>query len=536
MAGESHVPLRGSERVPLAGARALGVVSEHEWVEVTVKVRRQAPLPEVSGRPQATMSRADLGRRHGASKADIDKVSEVFERYGLHVVETNAERRAVRLGGPVSAIEQAFQVKLMRYAHERGDYRGRIGAVRVPKDLGGIIVAVFGLDNRRVVKRRGGLARLASMMSAHAKHRAWFFPAELATVYDFPPGEGAGQAIGLIEFGGGYFPDDLNAFCNAAGVSVPEVIPVSVDNAPTDQHDGAEGEVMLDIEVVAGACPKSTIAVYFSTFTEQGWVDVLDTAVHDQQNHPTVLSISWGDAEDNASWTAQAIEQINEALQEAALLGVTVCVASGDDGSDDQVGDGHAHVDFPSSSPYVLAVGGTTLHKKKNAYVETAWKDGDGLRKDGGGSTGGGVSVVFDRPSWQTVDVESVNPGAKAGRCIPDVAADASAHTGYYMVVDGQGGPNGGTSASAPLWAALIARLNEALPAGKRAGYLTPLLYQPSAGGGPSIGAVACKDISVGSNSTAAVGGYTASSGYDAVTGWGTPIGSKLLQALSTVI
>ncbi len=536
MARQSHVPLTGSERVPLPGARALGVVSEHEWVEVTVKIRRKAPLPEVSGRPKATMSRADLGTLHGASPADIDKVSEVFQRYGLQVMETSPERRSVRLGGPASAIEQAFQVKLMRYAHERGEYRGRIGAVHLPKELDGIVVAVFGLDNRRVVKRRGGLAHLASLSSTQAKHRAWFFPAELASIYDFPAGDGSGQSIGLVEFGGGYFPDDLSAFCNLAGVAVPEVVPISVDNAPTDQRDGAEGEVMLDIEVVAGACPKATIAVYFSTFTEQGWVDVLDTAIHDQQHQPTVLSISWGDAEDNASWTAQAIEQVNEALQEAALLGVTVCVAAGDDGSDDQVGDGHAHVDFPASSPYVLAVGGTALSRKKSDYVETAWKDGDGLRKDGGGSTGGGVSVVFDRPPWQTVNVQSVNPGAKAGRCVPDVAADASAHTGYFMVVDGQGGPNGGTSAAAPLWAALIARLNAALPAGKRAGYLTPLLYQPSAGGGTALGPLGCKDIASGNNSTAAVGGYTAGAGYDAVTGWGTPVGSKLLQALSTVI
>ncbi len=291
---------------------------------------------------------------------------------------------------------------------------------------------------------------------------------------------------------------------------------------------------MLDIEVIAGVCPQATIPVYFTSFTEKGWVDVLDAAIHDDQNKPTVLSISWGDAEDHASWTRQAIDQVNQAFQEAALLGITVCVAAGDDGSDDQVGDGHAHVDFPCSSPFVLAVGGTTLRKRKGAITEKAWKDGDGLREDNGGSTGGGVSLIFDRPAWQNVDVESVNPGAKTGRAVPDVAADASAHTGYFMVVDGKAGVDGGTSASAPLWAALIARINGALPAGKRVGYLTPLLYHTA--GATTIGAQGCRDITTGNNITAAVGGYVAGTGYDAVTGWGVPEGNKLLNLLKPVV
>jgi kumamolisin len=218
-------------------------------------------------------------------------------------------------------------------------------------------------------------------------------------------------------------------------------------------------------------------------------------------------------------------------LKAAALVGVTVCVAAGDDGSDDQVGDGHAHVDFPSSSPYVLAVGGTALRKSKSGNLtEVAWKDGDGLRQDNGGSTGGGVSVHFTRPDWQNVSVASVNPGAIDGRVIPDVAADASANTGYWVVVDGQSGVSGGTSASAPLWAALIARINASLGSDKQVGFLTPLLYQGNNGAG--LGAAACKDITSGNNDTASVGGYAAMKGYDAVTGWGSPDGAKLLEGI----
>jgi len=164
---------------------------------------------------------------------------------------------------------------------------------------------------------------------------------------------------------------------------------------------------------------------------------------------------------------------------------------------------------------------------------EKAWKDGDGLRKDGGGSTGGGVSTLIPRPGWQKVDVNSVNPGAIVGRVVPDVAADASANTGYFMVVDGRSSVNGGTSAAAPLWAALVGRVNAGLGA-KRAGFLAPVLYQAYAGS--TVGAASCTDIVAGNNITAAVGGYSARPGFDAVTGWGTPVGTQLLAALKAVL
>jgi kumamolisin len=498
-------------------------------------VRRKAAL-KVTDRPDKAMTQAEVEQQFGASQEDIDKVKNTLEALGLQIIDADPATRSVQAGAPASVMEKAFNVRLIRYAHQRGNYRGRVGELHIPAELNGIVEGVFGLDNRRVVKQRTAAGSARALSSAAKRARPWFFPAELAAAYQFPASTGAGQTIGILEFGGGFFPADLAAFCQAANVAKPAVTPISVDHAPTDQHDGAEGEVMLDVEVVAGVCPEAAIAVYFSSFTEKGWIDVLDAAIHDKKNHPTILSISWGDAEDNASWTMQAITQVNELLKEAALLQITVCVAAGDDGSDDQVADGHAHVDFPASSPYVLGVGGTTLRKHSGKLTEVGWKDGDGLRKDGGGSTGGGVSTVFDRPAFQNVNIDSVNPGAKNGRCVPDVAADASANTGYFVVVDGKAQVSGGTSAAAPLWAAFVARINTELPAGKRAGYLTPLLYKPVSAGEPTLGSAGCQDITHGNNSTAAVGGYTAHAGYDAVTGWGTPKGAAFLTALKTMI
>lgn len=560
MKSSSHVVLPGSERVVLPGAKALGVAGPEEWIEVTVKLRRKKPLPEISGRPAARMTREEFESGYGAARADIDKVVAVLSGLGLKILQQDPVNSSIRVGGSAESIEQAFRVKLFHYSHPDGNYRGRTGLLHVPSELEGIIVGVFGLDNRRMVKRRYSRRKPAdlSLAATDAASRSWFYPAELASIYAFPAGNGQGQTIGILEFGGGYFPGDLAAFCKSAQISVPEVKAISVNNTPTNQKDGAEGEVMLDVEIVAGVCPAATIVLYFSSFDENGWIMAIDAAIQDKQNPLTVVSVSWGYAEDaQGAWSAGALDAINDTLKSAAMLGVSICVAAGDDGSDDQVGDGHAHVDFPSSSPYVLAVGGTTLKRATTSggsVSEVAWKDGDGLRKDNGGSTGGGVSVHFPRPAWQNVQIASVNPGAIDGRVVPDVAADASANTGYWVVVDGQGGASGGTSAATPLWASLIARINASLGAGKQVGYLTPVLYQAAGTGGAgsgggavsgggvvgagtgSIGQQSCRDITSGDNKTASIGGYAAGPGFDAVTGWGVPMGNALLNALKTIV
>jgi kumamolisin len=241
---------------------------------------------------------------------------------------------------------------------------------------------------------------------------SWYIPSLLAAHYNFPTGDGTGEAVGLLEFGGGYFPSDLQEFCKLAGVGMPTVVPVSTDGTPTNSRDGAEGEVMLDVEVVAGICPKSTIVVYFAEWTEQGWITAMDAVIQDKTHDPGVISVSWGAPEDTDIWTDQAMTQMNETFKEAALLGITICIAAGDDSSSDADMDGHAHADFPASSPYVLAVGGTTIPTKGGTGPDIVWKEGDGLRADNGGSTGGGVSAKFDRPPWQEgITIASVNPG-----------------------------------------------------------------------------------------------------------------------------
>jgi kumamolisin len=207
---------------------------------------------------------------------------------------------------------------------------------------------------------------------------------------------------------------------------------------------------------------------------------------------------------------------MDQAFADAALLGVTVTCASGDNGSDDRVGDGRAHADFPASSPHVLACGGTRLNGTAGEIAdEISWNDGPA-----GGSTGGGISDVFDLPAWQSAAgvPPSANPNRRVGRGLPDVAGNASPATGYAVRVDGRDLVFGGTSAVAPLYAALVARLNQRL--GRSVGFLNPALY------GPATGAI--RDITAGDN-----GAYRAGPGWDACTGLGRIDGAQLLAALS---
>jgi len=496
-------------------------------------------LPEVESRPTSILTYDELEGTYGATASDVRLVSDTLGAYGLTVVHSDPGARSLHMGGTVSQMEQAFQVKLMKYTHPNGDFRGRTGYIHIPAELKDAIVGIFGLDARRMIDRKKPPTVRRDVNESLAPHRAWFFPSELAQHYQFPEGDGTGQTIGILEFDGGYFEADLEKFCSIAKVPVPKVIPISVDHTSTSVRNDADVEVMMDVEIVAGICPKATIPVYFGKFTERGWIDILDTAIHDKVNMPSVISVSYGLAEGQNVWTTAAMAAVNDAFKKAALLGITICISSGDDGSDAQVGDGYAHISFPGSSPYVLCIGGTNLSKSNGSFVEVGWKDGDGLRADGGGASGGGVSVAFGPPSWQNdVSVHSVNPGAKPGRVVPDVAAHAETDgnsTGYFIVVEGQSARNGGTSAAAPLWASLIGRCNQQLGS-QRVGYLTPLLYQSAGKGNGSIGSLGCNDITQGNNTSAAIGGYTAASGYDAVTGWGSPNGTQLLAALKHVI
>jgi kumamolisin len=500
----SRIPIDGSERPALADARRIGEPDPGRRIEVTVTLRRRG-----GDEPTEAVDRATFAERYGADPADVERVEQFATEHGLDVVQVSPARRTVVLAGPIAAMSAAFDAKLALYEHpDLGTFRGRVGTLSMPETVAPAVESVLGLDDRPAAVPHFRRMRAAGQ---HA-----YKPQEVAALYGFPTdSNGKGQTVAIIELGGGFKTADLNTYWHEMGVSPkPSVVAVGVDgggNVP-DGPDGADGEVMLDIEVVGAVAPGAKIAVYFAPNSTRGFLDAITTAIHDSVRKPSVVSISWGQAEDAPhGWTAQARRAYDQAFQDAAALGVTVCAASGDDGSADGVQDGHAHVDFPAASPWVLACGGTRLESSGSSILaEVTWHE------QGHGATGGGVSRFFRVPTYQTgAGVPNQVNNNKPGRGVPDVAGDADPLTGYRVRVDGQEMVIGGTSAVAPLYAALIARINAKL--GRNAGFVNPKLYAHGA----------LRDIVDGDN-----GDYRAGAGWDACTGLGSPDGAKVLAAL----
>jgi kumamolisin len=276
-----------------------------------------------------------------------------------------------------------------------------------------------------------------------------------------------------------------------------------------------------DIEIAGAVAPRARIVVYFAPNTERGFFEAISTAVHDRRHNPSVISISWGALEDE--WPSRTMSVIDETLLDAVHLGVTVCCSSGDDGSSGGAPGGAPHVYFPASSPHVLACGGTRLLASGNRITkESVWNDAHG-------ASGGGVSVRFPLPAWQlSANVPRAVAAHRArfqGRGVPDVAGNADPSTGYFLLLAGKQSVTGGTSAVAPLWAGLIARLNQKL--GRAVGFLNPFLYGEYA---RLTRSGALRGVTQGSN-----GAYKASKGWNPCAGLGTPDGAKLVAALAAV-
>jgi kumamolisin len=489
-------------------------------VQVTVVLRRRAntttPAAAEFGYQNAHTvnyhSREEFAVLHGAAPADMALVEAFAHEYSLTVTERSAARRSIVLTGTAENMQTAFGTSLAHYDAPGGKYRGRTGSITLPANLQDVVVAVLGLDNRPVAKPHLRMSKAPAAPSGLS-------PALVAQMYNFPTGaQATGQTIGIIELGGGYKAADLKTYFSGLGITAPTVSSVSVDGgANTPGKDtNSDGEVMLDIEMVGAVAPGARIVVYFAPNTDQGFHDAITTAAQDTVNKPSVISISWGGPED--SWTAQSSSAMLAACTDAAGVGVTVTVAAGDDGATDGVTDGQLHVDLPACLPPVLACGGTKLTSSHGTISsETVWNE----LASNEGATGGGVSRIFPLPSYQASAGVPVQPETKfAGRGVPDVSGDADPVTGYQVRVDGKNMVIGGTSAVAPLWAGLIALINQHL--GKPVGFVQPALYQ--------IGESAFRDITTGNNN-----GYQAAKNWDPCTGLGSPNGAALLKALQGI-
>jgi kumamolisin len=552
-APENYVVLEGSERRPSPGARLIGPANAQERVTVTISLRRRPdgePVPDFEyfrATPPSSrrrLSQEEFAQKYGASDEDIQKVAAFAATHGLKVEETHAGRRTVAVSGTVEQMSKAFGVKLSMYEHEvtkgRGRkaakevYRGRDGVIHIPNALAGIVVGVFGLDNRRITKRN----------SADPSNTKELTVPQIANLYQFPTNSAAGQTIAILSEQG-YQQADIKKYFSDLSLTMPTLTDITVDAS----NDGTgDPETTQDICIAGSAAPGSAVAVYFTTFDQKGWVDLVSRVIHPNAGDPTpsVLSSSFYicNGDDAATLKAEGVSQawlsaLTAQFQDAAVQGVTICIATGDTGTDSKVGDGKAHVQYPASDPWVLAVGGTTVgNVSGSSFDEYVWNDtftigGSSLS----GATGGGISDHFAQPSYQSGAgvPESLND-QHIGRGLPDAAANASPNSGYPIPLasgPSVGIPNpfsgNGTSASAPLWAGLIAVLNAAL--GENVGFVNPALYE--------IGSAGFRDI-VGSpgpadNGINGVAGYPAGTGWDACTGWGSPVGTALLTSLRAI-
>ncbi len=543
--------LPGSARTAVAGATRVADADPDETVLVTVIARRRTGADFRLAEPPSASSdraawrreqRARFAETDGAEQADIDAITQWAAGAGLSVQVSDAARRTVTLQGSVAQVSSAFGVSLGRYEAGGRAYRGREGVVYVPRHLGDIIEAVLGLDNRPVARPHFRMgppvaeadlpdpgAEAADLLRARAAGQAGAAPGpqplwatQVARAYSFPGDvSGTGETIGIIELGGGFSLGDLSGYFAKAGIAEPDVIAVGVDGGANSPGGQADGEVLLDVEVSGSVAPGASIVVYFADPSDRGFVDAVSQAAHDRQHAPSVISISWGGPEDQ--WTPQARQSFEAALADAAALGVTVLAAAGDHGAGDAAGDTRAHVDYPAASPHIVACGGTTLTiGADQSLTEVVWNDGDGW------AGGGGISTEFPVPAWQSVTMPANVNGSDPGRGVPDVAGNADITSGYLVLVDGQWGPVGGTSAVAPLYAGLIASMNQAK--GQPVGELSPQLYKAPA--------TAYHDVETGNNSVPhsqygpAVNGYTAGPGWDACTGLGSVNGNALREFL----
>jgi kumamolisin len=473
-------------------------------------------LKDISLGKRGNMSDQEFNDKFGASKESLEEVRKFAQSYGLKVDEADLRSGRVVLTGTAEQFSEAFRTQLNEFKVNGAQTRERSGAVFVPKTMAKGIEGVFGLDDRPQARPHIGEPAPDPKQGDKAQARSSYRADEVAAAYNFPKGTtGKGQSAAIVELGGGLDMENESAYYKQNGLKVPEINVVKLHGAETTtgRNVRADQEVSLDSQIIGTVAPDSRQTIIFAKNNEQGFIDAIARGTFPEKSEKDhqAMSISWGQPAESMS--EQGKRGMDLVLKKAALKGISVFVAAGDDGAADGVRDGKYHVDFPASNPYVTGVGGTILQIKNGKIdSEVSWNDARGV-------TGGGISAD-ESPDYQK-DVK-LPSGALSGRGVPDLAGNASYNTGYKIRSRGSDMVSGGTSAVAPLYAALALRLNEGLGDGKTVGFMNPFLYQQGLSGKADF----FNDVIKGNNN-----GYDAARGWDPVTGWGSVDGEKLLKA-----
>jgi kumamolisin len=495
-----------------------------EQAYVTIVLRRKEPVLPIT--PYGAPKRVEeYTQAHGASITDLQSVRRFGAEYGLQAKNENAAARTIEFHGSVGDLCRAFGIVLETVRIDDTIFRHRTGYITLPEDLFPAVEAVLGLDDRPAA--RPHRVRFRGDHSVAACHS----PLEVAKLYEFPADlDGSGQTIAIIELDGGFIPRDAATYFRKLGLKSPEIETVLIDgqtnkigrHLPLHPQLNADDEVAMDIEITGAIAPGARQVIYFAQNTDQSFLKAVNAAVF-ATPQPVCISIGWGQAEN--AYSKQAMKAFEAAFQDAANLGIPVCVSAGNAGCCDETSS--RYVDFPASAPHALACGGTRLLASDGAITrETVWDTGvtddQGTRER---QRTGGVSRFFAKPVYQSsVAVPARPEGSTGGRGVPDVSANADPASGYRIRVNGVEGIIGGTSAVASLWAGLIARMGQAI--GGPVGFLNPQIYKTR------TRAEGFRVIAADNNDGRREGPYEVTADWNSHTGLGTPKGMTLLRAL----
>jgi kumamolisin len=503
MAAEKRVPIPGTERRIWPGSHRAEPLTSDADVQLTAWLRPQRGGELDAAHAQTLGATAPSQRTYGDRKtlalqtgpdpADVELLRRYCERFGLTLADPHW--RSVAISGPIERLIHAFGATVAIFEDDsQRRFRHRSEALHVPSEIAAAVHGIFGMHQWPRSRKLGTLQRHTTPLNAQ----------DVAARYQFPEADGTGQTIGVVQLRGVFKPEDFDQCMRAQGLTPARPVVKRVDNAAVEHEIATtkDLEAALDVQIIGSLAPGARIVVYEAPDDERGFLDAIRAAVFDEEHAPSVLSISYGWPEH--LWTPVALRILDDLLTVAALAGVSVFCSSGDNGAELDY-DGSPHVLAPASSPFAIACGATVIPADAQAQ-EQAWE-----------KSGGGFSERFDVPPWQDAARSAASTGSmKAGRGVPDVAAQEQ--PGYYVVMDGVELAMGGTSAVAPMWSALTARINQRF--GVPIGFFSPILYRKT---DESL----FVDVTSGGN-----GRFQAGAGWDPCTGLGVPVGVAIEKAL----
>ena len=457
---------------------------------------------------RAYLSSESLQQYFVADEKGVKTLVNYLQSFGLQIQSVDIYKRLIVCNGNLDLFQRVFGIGFNDYKNELNHvYRVQDGEPNVPIELSNYISYIEGLHSIPLQRSKASGTAQASNSDTSTDAFLGYTPIELAEAYEFPEGDGDGETIGIIELGGTYIQSDMDKYFSDLGIETPTVYKVGVDANDIIQNDL---EVTLDIQVIGALLPKASLVLFYGNTL----ITAIKEAIYNPKFKPSVLSVSWAGSEFN--YSRAELTEMNQLCYQAALLGITIVAASGDQGAFNSKN--FLNVNVPASMPFVLACGGTKINiqdgqnKEEIVWNELATKQG---------ATGGGYSARFAIPSYQHQALEHYHMYQGNSMGVPDVAANADASSGYKTLYKGRYFAEGGTSAATPVWASLLVRINQHL--GYRLGHINEILYKQA-------NTDVFRQITEGNN-----GHYPAASYWNPSTGLGSPKGKALLQSFNSL-